>query len=63
MSLSVDAALRFLRESNIPFRATRGEWYLQNLSLSSDELIRLCKMLQEKKAPAGEVNLRADPSR
>jgi hypothetical protein len=48
MSLSVDAALRILREAGIGFTAIKGQWNLQNLSLSSPELIRLSRILKER---------------
>jgi len=48
MPLSVDAALKVLRETGIGFTAVKGQWNLQNLSLSSVELIRLSKILRER---------------
>jgi hypothetical protein len=50
MSLSVDSALKILREAGISFTAVKGEWNLQNLSLSSGELIRVSRILKERTA-------------
>lgn len=61
MPLSTDAALKVLRKRDVRFMPVKGEWILQNLSLSSAELVKVAKILQTRLATSDRSNQMCPP--